>query len=73
MGLYVEFYDTLLQAKRDGKRRPPKLPRDVRLNIEAELAGTRIQTIFDSSLESRIWREFEAACRRLDRAQRPRS
>lgn len=73
MGVYLDLYDALLRAKRDGKRRPPRLAREVRLRIEAELAGTRIQTIFDSPLASRIWRAFEAACRRLDRAKPPRS
>jgi hypothetical protein len=73
MGLYLDLHDTLLRAKRDGKSRPPRLAREARLHIEAELTGTRIQTIFDSPLESRIWREFEAACRRLDRAKPPMS
>jgi hypothetical protein len=63
---YVEFYNAVLQAKRDGKRKPPKLDRNMRLNIETELAGTRIKTIFDSPLESRLWREFQAACQRLN-------
>jgi|SRR5208283_5634562 hypothetical protein len=73
MGVYLDFYDTLLRTKRDGKSRPPRLAREVRVNIETEMAGTRIQTIFDSPLASRIWREFEAACRRLDRAKPPTS
>ncbi len=73
MGLYLDLYDTLLRAKRDGKSRPPRLAREIRMNIETELAGTRIQTIFDSPPASRIWREFEAACRRLDRAKPPTS
>jgi len=67
MGVYLDLYDTVLRTKREGKSRPPRLDRDVRLNLETELAGTRLQTIFDSPLESRIWREFQAACRRLDR------
>ncbi len=67
MAAYLDFYNAALQAKRDGKRQPPRLDRNVRLNIETELVGTRFRTIFDSPLESRLWREFQAACRRLDR------
>jgi len=66
MAVYLDAYNAVLQAKRDEKSRPPRLRRDVRLNIETALVGTRIRTIFDSSLESRLWREFQAACQRLD-------
>ena len=69
MAVYLDAYNAVLRAKRDGKSRPPKLARDVGLNIETGLLGTRIRTIFDSPLESRLWREFQAACRQLDRAK----
>jgi hypothetical protein len=66
MAVYLDAYNAVLQAKRDEKSRPPRLRRDVRLNIETALVGTRIRTILDSSLESRLWREFQAAYQRLD-------
>lgn len=70
MAAYLDAYNVVIRAKRDGKSRPPTLVREVRLNIETALMGTRIRTIFDSPLESRLWREFQAACRRLDRSKR---
>jgi hypothetical protein len=69
MAVYLDAYNAVLQAKRTGKSRPPRLDREVRAKIEMALMGTRLTTIFDAPLESRLWREFRAACLRLDRSQ----
>jgi hypothetical protein len=67
MGRYLDTYNRVWRAKQEGQRKPPKLNRHVRERIEIELLGTRIKTVFESPDSSRLWREFESACRRLDR------
>jgi hypothetical protein len=69
MAVYLDAYNAVLQAKRKGKNRPSRLHPEVRTKIEMALMGTRLKTIFDAPLESRLWREFRAACGRLDRSE----
>ncbi len=68
MGRYLETYDAVRRAKQAGKANAPRLNRRVRLRIESALAGTRIDTLFESPHTSRLWRAFELACRSLDRS-----
>lgn len=70
MGRYLNTYDAVWRAKQEGKAKPPKLSRNMRLQIEIALAGTHINTLFASPESSRLWREFESVCRRLDRSDR---
>ena len=67
MGRYLNAYNSVLQAKRAGLTSPHKLARVMRVEIETSLGGITIQTIFESPLSSRIWRDFHTVCRRLDR------
>ena len=67
MGRYLKTYDAVWRAKYQGKDKPPELSRIMRSQIELALAGTRIETLFESSASSRLWQEFKSACRRLDR------
>jgi hypothetical protein len=69
MGRYLDTYYVVWRAKQEDQTRPPKLNRHVRERIQIELLGTRIKTIFESPETSRLWREFESACRRLDRTE----
>jgi hypothetical protein len=64
---YLQTYDAVWQAKRQGKAKAPDMSRTIRLRIESGLAGTRIETLFESSPSSRLSREFKSVCRRLDR------
>ena len=66
---YLNAYDAVWRAKRAGRQLPPKLDTKVRWPIEIALAGTRIATVFQSPVSSRLWREFQAVCRKLDRAK----
>jgi hypothetical protein len=66
---YLNAYDAVWRAKRNGRQAPPKIDQVVRTRIETALAATRIRTVFDSPASSRLWREFEAVCRQLDRAK----
>ena len=70
MGRYLKTFHAVQQAKRVGKDKPPELARNIRLRIEEALFGTRIETLFESPVSSRLWQEFESACRRLDRTSR---
>jgi hypothetical protein len=67
MGRYLKTYDAVWRAKYQGNAKPPELSRNIRSRIELALAGTRIKTLFESPASSRLWREFESVCRRLDR------
>ena len=67
MRRYLNAYNAVVQAKRSGSIGPPKLAHDLRVDIKASLGGISIQTIFESPLSSRIWRDFHTVCRRLDR------
>ena len=67
MGRYLKTHDAVWRAKRQGKLKAPQMSRTIRLRIESGLAGTRIETLFESSPSSRLWREFKTVCRRLDR------
>jgi hypothetical protein len=69
MASYLDVYKAVRQAKRNGKSGPPRLNPEMRSKIEMALMGTQLQTIFDAPLESRLWREFRAACLRLDRSE----
>jgi hypothetical protein len=67
MGRYLDTYNVVRRAKQEGQAKPPKLKRHIRERIQIQLLGTRLKTIFDSPESSRLWREFESACRELDR------
>ena len=67
MSRYLKAYNAVVQAKRAGSTGPPKLTRALRVDLKASLGGISIQTIFESPLSSRIWRDFHTVCRRLDR------
>jgi hypothetical protein len=67
MGRYLDTYNVVWRAKQEGQRKPPRLSRHIRERIQIQLLGTRMKTLFDSPESSRLWREFESACRRLDR------
>ena len=69
MRRYLNAYEAVLQAKRAGKQVPPKLDDVVRERIEAALAATQIATVFESPASSRLWQEFQAVCRKLDRSK----
>jgi hypothetical protein len=66
MGRYLDTYDVVWRAKREGRPKPPKLKRHIRERIQIQLLGTRMKTLFDSPESSRLWHEFESACRDLD-------
>lgn len=63
----MDAYNAVMQAKRKGNKRPPRIDPAVRLNTQLALMGIRIETIYDSPLESRLWRVFRTVCQRLDR------
>ena len=67
MGRYTKGYNAVLKAKRAGSTASLRLARDLRVDIETSLGGITIQTIVESPLSSRIWRDFHTVCRRLDR------
>jgi hypothetical protein len=69
MDRYLDTYNAVWRAKQEGQMNPPKLNRRIRERIESQLWGTRIKTIFESPDSSRLWREFESACQRLDRTR----
>lgn len=70
MGRYLDAYDLIWRAKQEGCAKPPKLNRNIREQIQSQLLGTRMKTLFDSPESSRLWREFESACRNLDRTSK---
>ena len=70
MGRYLRTYEVIWRAKCQGQAKAPELSRNTRLRIESALAGTRVETLFESSQSSRLWKEFKSVCRRLDRVGR---
>jgi len=66
MGRYLNTYNVVWRAKQEGQAKPPKLKRHIREQIQIRLLGTRMKTLFDSPESSRLWREFELVCRKLD-------
>jgi hypothetical protein len=67
MGRYLDAYNLVWRDKQEGRTKPPKLNRRIREQIQIQLLGTRMKTLFDSPESSRLWREFESVCRELDR------